>query len=238
MVHLLQIDGAIEFFLETASLNVKWEGSSTDIKRDKLITVAAAVNRQFGTHLDCLDIKLTWAKLRTPWETWVRSTHYLPSKKVNSTTGEINIDDFAWDQLVRVVLFSFLLKLLFHHYLFLFLICSLLLFFSFFFFFHVFCFAFMFMFSWKQIQNSRMNPNRTIEKNKVSKIGKMKNFAFCLVWMVRCLLFLLFGLLGGRDDYFSLSEWFKERERERGSNIRMVVCSAEDAVPFLFKIII
>ena len=51
-----------------------------------------------------------------------------------------------------------------------------------------------------------MNPNRTIEKNKVSKIGKMKNFAFCLVWMVGCLLFLLFGLLGGRDDYFSLSE--------------------------------
>ena len=29
-----------------------------------------------------------------------------------------------------------------------------------------------------------------------------------------------------------------KRERERGSNIRMVVCSAEDAVPFLFKIII
>ena len=110
MEHLLQIDGAIEFFLETASLNVKWEGSSTDIKRDKLITVAAAVNRQFGTHLDCLDIKLTWAKLRTLWETWVRSTHYLPSKKVNSTTGEINIDDFAWDQLVSVSLVFFSVK--------------------------------------------------------------------------------------------------------------------------------
>ena len=37
-------------------------------------------------------------------------SHYLPSKKVNSTTGEINIDDFAWDQLVRVSLVFFSVK--------------------------------------------------------------------------------------------------------------------------------
>jgi len=69
---LLEIDGVVEFFLMTASMNVNWGGSSTDIPGDKLIAVAAAVNRQFGTHLDCMDIKLGWAKLRALWETWSR----------------------------------------------------------------------------------------------------------------------------------------------------------------------
>ena len=91
MEQLFQIDGAIEFFLETASSNVNWEGSSTDIERDKLITVAAAGNRQFGIHLDCLDIELTWAKLRAFWETWVHATYYVPSEADYFTTGEINI---------------------------------------------------------------------------------------------------------------------------------------------------
>ncbi|XP_030948968.1 uncharacterized protein LOC115972874 [Quercus lobata] len=100
---LLEIDGAIDFFLMTASMNVNWEGSSTDIERHKLTVIAAAVNRQFEMKLDCFDVRLTWAKLRNRWETWVRATHYVPPKKVNPTTGEINIDDFAWDQLVRVV---------------------------------------------------------------------------------------------------------------------------------------
>lgn len=56
-------------FLMTASMNVNWEGSSTDIERHKLITIAVAVNRQFGTTLDCFYIKLTWAKLWAQWET-------------------------------------------------------------------------------------------------------------------------------------------------------------------------
>ncbi|KAK9997780.1 hypothetical protein SO802_017383 [Lithocarpus litseifolius] len=103
MEQLLQIDGAIEFFLMTATTNVDWHGSSTDIVSDRLTTVAANVNRQFGTDLDCFAVKLTWVKLRSLWETWVRATYYVPPKKVNFSTGEINIDDFAWDQLVRIV---------------------------------------------------------------------------------------------------------------------------------------
>ena len=34
----------------------------------------------------------------------------MPSEAVNFTTGEINIDDFAWDQLVRVSLVFFSVK--------------------------------------------------------------------------------------------------------------------------------
>ena len=110
MERLLEIDGAIEFFLMTTSMNVDSEGSSTNIVGDRLIIVVANVNRQFGTDFNCFDIKLTWDKLRSLWETWVRATHYVPPKKVNSSTGEINIDDFAWDQLVRVSLVFFSVK--------------------------------------------------------------------------------------------------------------------------------
>ncbi|KAK9997829.1 hypothetical protein SO802_017432, partial [Lithocarpus litseifolius] len=78
-------------------------GSSTDIVSDKLITVATDVNHQFGIDLNCFDIKLTWDKLRSLWETWVHATHYVPPEKANFSTGEINIDDFVWDQLVKIV---------------------------------------------------------------------------------------------------------------------------------------
>lgn len=102
MERLLEIDGAIEFFLMIASMNVNWEGRSTDIVGDRLIVVAAIVNRKFGTDLNCFDVKFTWNKLRALWETWVRVETYVPHKMINFTTGEIKIDDFAWDQLVRV----------------------------------------------------------------------------------------------------------------------------------------
>ena len=55
-------------------------------------------------------------------------------------------------------------------------------------------FVFMFMPSLKKIQNLRKNPNHTIEKNKISENVKTKNSAFCLVWMVRSLPYLLSGL--------------------------------------------
>ncbi|KAK9997769.1 hypothetical protein SO802_017372 [Lithocarpus litseifolius] len=103
MEQLLEIDGAIEFFLLAASKNVNWKGSSTDIERNKLEAIANEVNRKFGTALDALDISLTWAKFRSLWETWVLAKHYAHRGKVNSTTGTIEMDDFAWDQLERVV---------------------------------------------------------------------------------------------------------------------------------------
>ncbi|KAF3956565.1 hypothetical protein CMV_018316 [Castanea mollissima] len=103
MERLLEIDGAIEFFLMIASMNVNWEGCSTDIVGDRLIAVAAIVNRKFGTDLNCFDIKFTWNKLRALWETWVRVGIFVPLKGIHFTTGEINLDDFAWNQLVRIV---------------------------------------------------------------------------------------------------------------------------------------
>ncbi|KAK9997770.1 hypothetical protein SO802_017373 [Lithocarpus litseifolius] len=103
MEQLREIDGAIEFFLLDASKNVNWEGSSTDIERNKLEAIANEVNRKFGTALDAFDIKLTWAKLRSLWETWVLVKHYAHRGKVNFTTGTIEMDEFAWDQLERVV---------------------------------------------------------------------------------------------------------------------------------------
>ncbi|KAF3946453.1 hypothetical protein CMV_027283 [Castanea mollissima] len=103
MEQLLERDGAMEFFLEAASMNVDWKGSSTDIERNKLETIANEVNRKFGTALDPFDIRLTWAKIRALWETWVKAKRYTRRGKANSTTGTIDIDDFEWDQLLRVV---------------------------------------------------------------------------------------------------------------------------------------
>ena len=149
----------------TASTNVNWEGSSTDIKRHKLITIAVAVNRQFGTTLDYFDIKLTWAKLWTLWETWVCMTHYVHHENVNSTTGTIDINNCTWDQLWRINLIFFSVNATFLSLSVFFLdmfVASLFFFFFFSFFFHVFCSVFMFMPNWKQIQNSYMNPNHII----------------------------------------------------------------------------
>ena len=105
MEKLLDVEGAIELFLMYASQNVNWEGSTTDIPRDKVNIIAAAVKREFGIELSFFDINLTWAHLRAYWETWVRSTHYVPSESVNATTGKIDISVYKWDQLVRVSIF-------------------------------------------------------------------------------------------------------------------------------------
>ena len=105
MEKLLDVEGAIELFLMYASQNVNWEGSTTDIPRDKVNIIAAAVKREFGIELSFFDINLTWAHLRAYWETWARSTHYVPSESVNATTGKIDISVYKWDQLVRVSLF-------------------------------------------------------------------------------------------------------------------------------------
>ena len=102
MEQLLEKEGAIEFFLMCASQKVNWEGSTTDIQGDKVKTIAAEVTSQFGIELTLYDINLTWAKLRALWETWVQATYYVRLDLVNATTGIIDIDDFAWDQLVRV----------------------------------------------------------------------------------------------------------------------------------------
>ena len=79
-----------------------------------------------------------------------------------------------------------------------------------------------------------MNPNHPIEKNKLSEKVKTKNSAFCIVWMVHSLLFLFCGLVD--EEIIFLCQ--NDLKRERGSKIRVVVCSQEDAVPFLLKIII
>ena len=105
MEKLLEI-GAIDFFLKHASRNVNWEGgSTTDIPRDKLNTIAAAVKKEFTIELNYYDINLAWAELRDLWETWVRTIHYLPPESVKAATGEINISDYKWNQLLRVSIF-------------------------------------------------------------------------------------------------------------------------------------
>ena len=43
MEKLVEIE-VIEFFLVNASMNVNWEGSSADVERDKLITIARVWN--------------------------------------------------------------------------------------------------------------------------------------------------------------------------------------------------
>ena len=58
MEQILEIDGAMEFFLMIASTNVNWEGNSIDIERDKLITIAAIINCQFETLLDFFQYKI------------------------------------------------------------------------------------------------------------------------------------------------------------------------------------
>ncbi|KAF3951765.1 hypothetical protein CMV_022617 [Castanea mollissima] len=103
MEQLLERDGAMEFFLEAASMNVDWKGSSTDIERNKLETIANEVNRKFGTALGPFDIRMTWAKIRALWEAWVKAKRYTRRGKANSTTGTIDIDDFEWDQLLKLV---------------------------------------------------------------------------------------------------------------------------------------
>jgi len=134
------------------------------------------------------DVKLIWAKIRALWETGVRATHYASLHNADSTTGEIHIDEFAWSQLARVSLIFLSINATFSSLSISFLdmfVASLFLFFLVGF--YVFFFALT-------LQNSRMNPNHTIEKNKLNEKVKTINFAFCLVWMVHSLLFLLSGL--------------------------------------------
>ena len=104
MEKLLEI-GAIEFFLMHSSRNVNWEGSTTSIPKDKLNTIAAAIKREFRIELNSYDINLAWAELRALWETWFRSTHYVPSETVKAATGEIDISEYKWNQLLRVSIF-------------------------------------------------------------------------------------------------------------------------------------
>ena len=99
MEKLLEI-GAIKFFLMHASWNVSWEGSTTDIPRDKLNTIAAAVKREFRIELNFYDINLAQAELWGLWE-----THYVPSEMVKAATGEIDISEYKWNQLLRDSIF-------------------------------------------------------------------------------------------------------------------------------------
>ena len=140
---LLEI-GAIEFFLMHASRNVNWEGSTTGIPRDKLSTIAAAIKREFRIELNSYDINLAWAELRALWETWVRSTHYVPSETVKAATGEIDISEYKWNQLLWVSIFFSVhatFSLLSASFLDMFV--AFFFFNIFFFFFNVFCFVFM-----------------------------------------------------------------------------------------------
>ena len=104
MEKLLEIV-AIKFFLMHASRNVNWEGSTIDIPKDKLNTIVAAVKREFRIELNFYDINLAWAELWALWEMWVRSTHYVPSETVKAATGEIDISEYKWNQLLRDSIF-------------------------------------------------------------------------------------------------------------------------------------
>ena len=107
MEQLLEKDGEIDFFLMTAATYVNWQSSSTDIKRNQLVTVANAVNLNFETTLDSMDVRSVWAKLQARWETWVRTKHYMHSDNVDDSTWTLQISDFTWDQLFRVSLILF-----------------------------------------------------------------------------------------------------------------------------------
>uniref|UniRef100_A0A7N2N652 Uncharacterized protein n=1 Tax=Quercus lobata TaxID=97700 RepID=A0A7N2N652_QUELO len=102
MEQLMQLDGAVEYFLVISSKDVNWNGSSTNILRDRLETVAETMNQKYDTALNSYDVRLTWAKIRNRWETWVKAIHYAPGV-VDDSAGIIEMDNFSWDLLERVV---------------------------------------------------------------------------------------------------------------------------------------